>query len=73
MILMAALIAGLGVPPNVWPVLAQQEGPMGPPAPQQPEQPAPPSTPPGQSSKKQPPAPTSPQAVITVNSNLVDV
>ena len=72
-ILMAALIAGLGVPPSAWPVLAQQQGPMSPPPPQQPEQPAPPATQPGQPSNKQPPPPSSPQAVITVNSNLVDV
>ncbi|MDE3169345.1 MAG: hypothetical protein KGL75_04305, partial [Acidobacteriota bacterium] len=72
-VLMAALIAGLGVPPSVWPVFAQQQGPMGPPPAQQPEQPAPPATKPGQSSSKQPPPPSSPQAVITVNSNLVDV
>jgi VWFA-related protein len=70
---MALLIAGLGVPPDVWPVFAQQEGPMSPPPPQQPEQPAPPTTPPGQSSSRQVPPPTSPQAVINVNSNLVDV
>ncbi|MDE3108422.1 MAG: VWA domain-containing protein [Acidobacteriota bacterium] len=72
-VLMAALIAGLGVPPSVWPVFAQQQGPMGPPPAQQPEQPAPPATKPGQSSSQQPPPPSSPQAVITVNSNLVDV
>jgi len=72
-ILTAALIAGLGIPPQAWSALAQQQGPMGPPPSQQPEQPAPPTSSPGQSSSKQPPPPSSPQAVITVNSNLVDV
>ncbi len=72
-ILMAVLIAGLGVPPDVWPVFAQQQGPMSPPPPQQPEQPAPPATSPGQSSSRQAPPPSSPQAVINVNSNLVEV
>jgi VWFA-related protein len=72
-VLMALLIAGLGIPPDVWPVFAQQEGPMNPAPPQQPEQPAPPANSPQQSQAKQPPPPSSPQAVITVNSNLVDV
>ncbi|HVB85333.1 MAG TPA: VWA domain-containing protein [Candidatus Dormibacteraeota bacterium] len=73
LILMVVLIAGLGVPPEVWPVFAQQEGPMSPPPAQQPEQPQAPTSAPGQSSQRQPPPPSSPQAVITVNSNLVDV
>lgn len=72
-LLIAVVIAGLGVPPNAWPALAQQEGPIGPPPAQQPEQPAPPTSAPGQSSSRQAPPPSSPQAVITVNSNLVDV
>ncbi|MGH9715221.1 MAG: VWA domain-containing protein [Candidatus Acidiferrales bacterium] len=72
-VLMMVLIAGLGIPPGVWPVFAQQEGPMSPPPPQQPEQPQPPTSPPGKSNQQQPPPPSSPQAVITVNSNLVDV
>jgi VWFA-related protein len=72
-VLMTLLIVGLGVPPDVWPVFAQQEGPMSPPSPQQPEQPAAPTSAPGQSSSRQAPPPSSPQAVITVNSNLVDV
>lgn len=72
-LLMAVLIAGLGIPPGAWRASAQQEGPMSPPPAQQPQQPAPPSSQPGQSSNKQPPPPSSPQAVITVNSNLVDV
>ncbi len=69
---MAVVIAGFGVPPAAWRALAQQQGPMGPPPAQQPEQPAPPpsnSPPPG----KPAPPPSSPQAVINVNSNLVDV
>lgn len=72
-ILMAVLIVGLGVPPEAWPTFAQQQGPMSPPPPQEPEQPAPPNTSPGQPSQRQAPPPSSPQAVIAVNSNLVDV
>jgi len=70
---MVLLIAGLGVPPDVWPVFAQQAGPMSPPPPQEQEQPRPPTSPPGQSPARQAPPPSEPQAVITVNSNLVDV
>lgn len=73
-ILMAVLIAALGVPPAAWRAFAQQEGPMTPAPAQQPEQPAPPaSNSPQQSQSRQAPPPSSPQAVITVNSNLVDV
>lgn len=74
-VLMALLIVGLGVPPEVWPVFAQQQGPMSPPPPQQPEQPAPPNPSNSSSSgqRSAPPPPSSPQAVISVHSNLVDV
>lgn len=70
---MVLLIAGLGVPPDVWPVFAQQVGPMNPPPPQEQEQPRPPTSAPGQSPARKAPPPSQPQAVIRVNSNLVDV
>jgi VWFA-related protein len=73
-LLMAVLIAGLGVPPAAWRAFAQQEGPMGPPPSEQPEQPAPPpSNLPQPAQSKPAPPPSSPQAVINVNSNLVEV
>jgi VWFA-related protein len=72
-VLLAGLIAGLGIPPGCWMALAQEQGPMTPPPPAQPEQPAPPrSSSPGQSPKPQAPS-ASPQAVISVQSNLVGV
>lgn len=72
-LLMAIVIAGLGMPPNAWTVLAQQQGPMTPPPTQQPEQPSPPTSKPGQPENQQPPPPPSPQSAIVVNSNLVDI
>jgi VWFA-related protein len=73
-VLLAILIAGLGIPPAAWSTLAQQQGPMQPPPASQPEPPAPPpNQPQSQAPPKTPPPPSSPQAAIAVSSNLVPV
>jgi len=72
-ILMGALIAALGIPPNAWTAVAQQEGPESPSPTRAPSQPAPPV--PGQSQGKAPAnqAPPPPQVAISVQSNIVNV
>src|ERR1700733_8626785 len=79
-ILMGALIVGLGIPSDAWTALAQQEGPQSP-SPNR--EPAPPAAPvPGQSQGQAPgkprgqaPAsqPPQPQIAISVQSNIVNV
>ena len=73
LILMGALIVGLGIPPEAWTALAQQEGPTAPSPNREPAQPAPPA--PGQSQGKAPAAqaPPPPQVAISVQSNIVNV
>ena len=68
-VFLAALIAALGVPPQSWTLLAQQEGPQTPPPSREPEPPTPPS------GKPQAPAPQQgpPPVAISVQSNLVNV
>ena len=72
-ILMGALIAGLGLPSDAWTALAQQEGPQSPSPTRDPAQPAPPA--PGQSQGKAPAnqIPLPPQIAISVQSNIVNV
>ncbi|HKV04396.1 MAG TPA: VWA domain-containing protein [Candidatus Acidoferrales bacterium] len=70
-ILMAMLVAALGVPPDARTAVGQQQGPQ-PPAPQR--QPEPPTPPNGQSQRQAPPSqPPLPQVAISVQSNLVTV
>jgi VWFA-related protein len=73
LILMGALIVGLGIPSDAWTALAQQEGPTSPSPNREPSQPAPPA--PGQSQGKAPAAqaPPPPQVAISVQSNIVNV
>jgi VWFA-related protein len=68
-ILLAALIAALGFPPDVLAGRAQQQGPQKPPAQQQ----TPPTPPSGQGQQQQKPAIPPPQTEITVQSNLVNI
>ena len=71
-ILLGGLIAALGVPPDAWIALAQQEGPQEP-APQQQEPVQPPSgTAGGQRNGQQAP-PSQPTTSISVQSTLVNV
>jgi VWFA-related protein len=72
-ILMAVLVAALGIPSEWWTALAQQNGPQTPPPAREP---APPQAPvPGQSQGQAPasPAPAAPQATIAVQSTMVGV
>jgi VWFA-related protein len=72
-ILMGALIVGLGIPSDAWTALAQQEGPQSP-SPNR--EPAPPAAPvPGQSQGQAPASqqPPQPQIAISVQSNIVNV
>ena len=73
LILMGALIIGLGIPSDAWTAIAQQEGPTSPSPNREPAQPAPPA--PGQSQGKAPAAqaPPPPQVAISVQSNIVNV
>jgi VWFA-related protein len=71
-VLMAALIAGLGVPSSSWTALAQDE--QGPQTPPPTEEPAPPTPPTGQPQPAPAPKPQAPPPVsISVQSNLVNV
>ncbi len=69
-ILLAALIAVLGIPPGAFLAFAQQEGPEKPPPAQQSPPPAAPQNGPTQ---QKPPAAPPPQATITAESNLVNI
>ena len=68
-ILLAVLVAALGVPPDVLTARAQQQGPQKPPAQQQ----IPPTPPSGQEQQQQKPATPPPQSQISVESNLVNI
>jgi len=68
-ILLAILIAVLGVPPEVITARAQQEGPAKPPA----QQTVPPTPPSGQAQDQQKPANPPPQSQISSESNLVNI
>jgi VWFA-related protein len=70
-ILMGALVAASGVPPNAWTARAQQEGPQQAP-PQQTEPVKPPTTSAPSGQQKAPENPP-PQIAISVQSNLVTV
>jgi VWFA-related protein len=75
-VLLAILIAVLGVPPGaMMTAFAQQgPGPEQPAPPQQPEQPSPPaSQPPSPEQQKQAQPPSQPQVAIAVQTNLVNV
>jgi len=69
--LMGALIAGLGLPPDAWTALAQQQGPQTPPPEQQ--EPVKPPTTQGQQGQPQKSQEPLPQVAISVQSNLVTV
>lgn len=68
-VLMAILIATLGVPPEVFSARAQQEGPTKPPA----QQTVPPTPPSGQQQDQQKPAPPPTNSQISSVSNLVNI
>lgn len=72
-ILMAVLIAGLGIPSEAWTALAQQQGPQSPPPTREPAPPLPPV--PGQSQGQAQPSQIPPptQVAIAVQSNMVGV
>jgi VWFA-related protein len=71
-ILLAALIAVLGVPPDVLVARAQQQ--QGPQTPAQQAPPTPPTPPSGQAQQQSKPgAPSQPQSEISVQANLVNV
>jgi VWFA-related protein len=69
-LLLSALIVGLGVPPDALVARAQQQqGPEKPPT----QQPAPPTPPSGQQQQKKPAGPPPPQSEISTQTNLVTV
>ncbi len=68
-ILLAALIAALGVPPDALVARAQQQGPQKPPG----QQPVPPTPPSGQQQQQQAPATPPPQSQISVETNVVNI
>jgi VWFA-related protein len=69
-ILLSALIAGLGIPPGALRARAQQQqGPEKPPA----QQPVPPTPPSGQQQQQKPSGPPPPQSEISAQTNVVTV